>query len=693
MFMRIATSVLAVSIGAWSLVGCAAKNEKMEGRAATASHTSVAADKPLIPRSVLFGNPDRSSARISPDGAHLSFLTAVDGVMNVWVGPIDDPSVARPVTRDTKRGIRQYSWAQNGTHILYIQDKGGDENWHVYSTELVTNRTVDLTPFEGVAARIQEVSHKFPDEILIGINDRVPQLHDLHRVNVRSGAAELIQENAGFIGFLTRDDFSVPMAMRFTRDGGLEILKKGGDGEFAPFMAISAEDAMTTGPIGFDKTGTTLYARDSRGRDTAALVAIDIATGDKRIITSDERADIGGVTQHPTEQTLQAVSINYLRRRWQVLDASIAADFEYLESAAAGEFSISSRTRDDRQWIVAYSGDDGPTRYYHYDRDARKSRFLFSNRKALEQVELAHMQPVVIEARDGLKLVSYLTLPLGAASSDPLRPANPQPMVLLVHGGPWGRDSWRYHPLHQWLANRGYAVLSVNFRGSTGFGKSFVNAGDLQWGRKMHDDLIDAVDWAVKSGIADPKRVAIMGGSYGGYATLAGVTMTPTAFTCGVDIVGPSSLITLMKNIPPYWAPMLPMLTTRVGDPDTEDGRKLLIERSPLTYADKIERPLLIGQGANDPRVTQIESDQLVEAMQRHNIPVTYVLFPDEGHGFRRPENNMSFMAVAEAFLSKHLGGRYEPIGATFKGSSITVPEGAAQVPGLAGALTGGRRE
>ncbi len=371
MFMRTATAVLAVSIGAWSLVGCATTNQTMEGRAATASHASVADSKPLIPRSVLFGNPDRSSARISPDGAHLSFLAAVDGVMNVWVGPIDDPSAARPVTRDTKRGIRRHSWAQNSTHILYVQDKDGDEDWHVYSTEMVTNRTIDLTPFEGVAARIQEVSHKFPDEILIGINNRVPQLHDLHRVNVRNGAAELVQENAGFIGFLTRDDFSVPMAMRFNRDGGMEVLKKDDDGGFAPFMAISAEDAMTTSPIGFDKAGTTLYARDSRGRDTAALVAIDIATGDKRVITSDERADIGGAMQHPTEHTLQAVSINYLRRRWQVLDESIAGDFKYLETAAEGEFSISSRTRDDQQWIVAYTRDDGPLRYYHYDRGAR----------------------------------------------------------------------------------------------------------------------------------------------------------------------------------------------------------------------------------------------------------------------------------------------------------------------------------
>jgi dipeptidyl aminopeptidase/acylaminoacyl peptidase len=290
---------------------------------------------------------------------------------------------------------------------------------------------------------------------------------------------------------------------------------------------------------------------------------------------------------------------------------------------------------------------------------------------------------VVVPASDGLGLVSYYTLPVQSDPDNDGKPAGPLPMVLFVHGGPWARDYWGYDPYHQWLANRGYAVLSVNFRGSTGLGKAFVNAGDHEWAGKMHQDLIDAVDWAVKEGIADPQRVGIMGGSYGGYATLVGLTFTPDKFACGVDIVGPSNLITLLSTIPPYWAPMIEIFTQRVGDHRTEEGRKLLTERSPLSRVDQIKRPLLIGQGANDPRVKQAESDQIVAAMKNHKIPVTYALFPDEGHGFARPENGMAFNAVAEVFLSRHLGGRHEAISEDIRQSSLTVPAGGGDIQGL----------
>jgi dipeptidyl aminopeptidase/acylaminoacyl peptidase len=297
------------------------------------------------------------------------------------------------------------------------------------------------------------------------------------------------------------------------------------------------------------------------------------------------------------------------------------------------------------------------------------------------------MHPVVIKSRDGLELVSYLTLPKGADPDNIGRPKAPLPLVLLVHGGPWGRDSWGYDAEHQLLANRGYAVLSVNYRGSTGIGKEFLNAGNKEWARKMHDDLVDAVRWSIEEKIADPKRVAIMGGSYGGYATLVGLTFTPDLFACGVDIVGPSNLQTLLSTIPPYWAPAMELFKNRVGDPTTDDGKALLAERSPLTHVERIERPLLIGQGANDPRVKKAESDQIVKAMQEKKIPVTYILFPDEGHGFARPENRLAFYAVAEAFLAEHLGGRYEPIGKAFAGSTITCPQGVDGVPGLASAV------
>jgi dipeptidyl aminopeptidase/acylaminoacyl peptidase len=349
---------------------------------------------------------------------------------------------------------------------------------------------------------------------------------------------------------------------------------------------------------------------------------------------------------------------------------------------------VDSRTLDDKKWIVTYVMDNGPVRYYLYDRSKKKADFLFTNNQDLEKATLAKMTPVIIKSRDGLDLISYLTLPSTerATGSTP-RPSKPLPLVLNVHGGPWMRDVWGYSPRHQWLANRGYAVLSVNFRGSTGFGKNFINAANLEYAGKMHDDLIDAVNWATKEKIADPQKVAIMGVSYGGYATLVGLTFTPDVFACGVDVVGMSNLATSLSNFTPYGTPGIEMWKHRCGDHRTEEGRSFLNQRSPLTFADRIKKPLLIGHGANDPNVKQSESDQIVKAMQDKKIPVTYVLFSDEGHGFARPENRMSFNAVAEGFLAQHLGGRYEPIGGDFKGSTISVPTGTAQVPGLADAI------
>jgi dipeptidyl aminopeptidase/acylaminoacyl peptidase len=348
---------------------------------------------------------------------------------------------------------------------------------------------------------------------------------------------------------------------------------------------------------------------------------------------------------------------------------------------------VVSRSLDDTEWIVAFTADNSPLRYYRYDRNVGKAVFLFTDRDKLDGQTLSRMVPAIIKSRDGLDLVSYYTLPSGCDEDGDGYPDHPLPMVLYVHGGPWGRDYWGLDPIHQWLANRGYAVLSVNFRSSTGFGKNFVNAGNLEWGKKMHDDLIDAVNWSVQKGISKAEKIAIMGGSYGGYAALAGLTFTPKTFACGVDIVGPSNLITLLETIPPYWKPVIEQFTKRVGDFRTEAGRKLLQERSPLNYVDRIERPLLIGQGANDPRVKQNESDQIVKAMQTKNLPVTYVLYSDEGHGFARPENRLSFYAIAEAFLAKHLGGGFEPIGQDLLGANLTVPAGVDSIPGLAEAL------
>jgi dipeptidyl aminopeptidase/acylaminoacyl peptidase len=661
------------------------------GHATSAPAAERAAEQPsasstagqLIPRSVLFGNPDKANPQISPDGTQLSFLAPVGGVLNVWVGPADNPAAAKPVTEDRKRGIRSYFWAHTGNHLIYLQDKDGDENWHVYVVDLKKGETRNLTPLEEVRAEVKQVSHKHPEEILIGLNDRNPQLHDLYRFNIVTGQKTLLQKNTGFIDIFADDDYNVRFAVRMTLFGAIEAVKMTESGRWETYTKIDMEDTLTTQPLGFDKTGDCVYMMDSRGRNTAALTRLTLETGELELIAEDPTADLAGAMIHPTEKTVQAAAFTHERKRWQILDSTVAPDFDVLRTVAEGDIEVVSRTLDDRCWIVAYIQDNGPVRYYRYDRREGKPHFLFTNRSALEDLALAEMRPVVIPSRDGLNLVSYLTLPVGADTGRPV------PMVLYVHGGPWARDYWGYNPIHQWLANRGYAVLSVNYRGSTGFGKSFINASNKEWAGKMHDDLIDAVRWAVKGDIADEQRVAIFGGSYGGYATLVGMTFTPEIFACGVDIVGPSNLVTLLNSIPPYWAPVVEMWATRVGDHRTEDGRAFLMQRSPLTYVDRIQKPLLIGQGANDPRVKRAESDQIVNAMQEKNIPVTYVVYSDEGHGFARPENSLSFFAVAEAFLAEVLGGRCEPIGKDFEGSAISVPAGAHYVPGLTEALAG----
>ena len=638
----------------------------------------------LIPRKTLFGNPERTAVTISHDGTRVAWLAPVDGVLNVWVAPVDAIGEAKPVTRDRGRGIRHYLWSYHPGCLLYGQDRDGDENWHVHAVEIETGRTRDLTPYEGVQAIPHGLSDRIPDEVLLGINRRDPQYHDLYRVHILTGESRLVVENdVGAIRLLTDHDFNVRLAAVIPPDGGVQILSRSGSGEWEPFMTIGPEDDVTTGPLHYDAAGRFLYLRDSRGRDTAALVALDTETGAVEPLASDAKADASQTIDHPATHRPQAVAFEYERVTWTVLDQSIAADFERLADGDRGEVRSISRSLDDRTWIVAYDRADGPQAYYRYDRESGSLEYLFSNRPDLEKTVLAPMSSAVVRSRDQLDIVAYYSLPAGTTKDGTDRLTEPLPAVLSVHGGPWARDSWGYDPVHQLMTNRGYAVISVNYRGSMGFGKAFVNAANGEWAGGMHDDLIDVVDWAVEQGIADRDRIAIMGGSYGGYATLVGLTFTPEVFACGVDLVGPSNLNTLLDSVPPYWKPMLGMLRTRVGDNSTADGKRLLAERSPLSRVDRIVRPLLIGQGANDPRVKQAESDQIVAAMTERGIPVTYLLYPDEGHGFARPENNLSFMAVAEAFLARCLDGRHEPVGDDFDGSSIQVKAGAEEVPGL----------
>lgn len=650
----------------------------------------ASAQEGLIPRETIFGNPERASVRISPDGKMISYLAPVDNVLNVWVAPADKPNEARAVTSDTDRGVRQYFWAYTNDRILYLQDRGGDENWQVFSVDVNTKSEICLTPQTGIAAQIVGVSDKFPDRVLLGVNDRGQRMfHDVHSVNIVTGKDEVVLENPGHAGYMYDDNYDPRFAFAYNMDASLAMLKRAGE-SWEPYQTIPGEDSLTTNPVGFNKDASAVYFVDSRGRDTAALISHDLRTGKDRVIFENSRADVSNVLMHPETKEILAVSTDYTRETWHSVGvADIDRDLAYLKSKLKGDVNVAAQSHDNTKWIVADSRDDGPVEYYFFDRskEARTLTYLFANRPALKGLPLAKMHAIEIPARDGQTLVSYLSLPKHTDSDADGRPDKPLPLVLNVHGGPWARDSWGYHPEHQWLANRGYAVLSVNFRGSTGLGKSFINAANGEWSGDMHNDLLDAVEWAVKKKIALRDKVAIYGGSYGGYATLVGLTFTPDVFACGVDIVGPSSLVTLMENIPPYWYPIMPILSTRVGDPSTEEGRQELLARSPITHVQKIKKPLLIAQGANDPRVKQVEADQIVAAMKGNHIPVTYVLYPDEGHGFAKPQNRMSFYAITEAFLSEHLGGRFEPIGDDFSGSSVTVPDGAALVPGLADAL------
>jgi dipeptidyl aminopeptidase/acylaminoacyl peptidase len=611
----------------------------------------------LVPREVLFGNPIKSSPHISPDAQHLAFLAPLNGVLNVWAGNAgDDPDTFGAITNDTVRGIRSYFWAQDSHTILYVQDVGGNENWRIYAVDIESRDVRDMTPFDDVQARIIGTHKDHPDEILVALNRENPQLHDAYHLRLSTGELTRIAKNPGNVtGWIIDADFQLRGATAMLPDGSSQLLLRdpaaGETAEWRLFKAWALDDALTSRPAGFTQDARAIYLVDSTGVNAGRLTLVDIESGHSTVVVEDPQYDVGGVVLHPDTRVLQAVIITRDRTSWQFFDPEFEKDFNRLTDIHPGEISVVGRDREDKVWLVSFYNDINTTHSYLYDRQSREARFLFASQPELDSYSLSPMQPIEIPARDGLTLRGYLSLPVG-------REPTSLPLILNVHGGPWGRDTWGMNPEAQWFSNRGYATLQINFRGSTGYGKNFLNAGNREWGAAMHDDLVDSVEWAVAKGIADPKRVAIYGGSYGGYAALVGATFTPDLFCCAVDIVGPSNLASLISTIPPYWHAMKSLFYLRVGDPDTE--AEFLASRSPLTYVDRIKIPILIAQGANDPRVKQAESDQIVEAMRAKGIPYEYMVFEDEGHGFARPENRLKFYAAAERFLAKHLGGRFE---------------------------------
>ena len=610
----------------------------------------------LVPRHVLFGNPERVSPHISPDGSQLAWIAPREGVLNVWVAPVGaggvDWDAAQAVTDDKDRGVRVFAWARDGRHLLYLQDTGGDENWRLYDVDMATMARRDLTPFDNIQARIIATRKSHRNEVLVAMNRENPELHDVFRLDLTTGELEKLIENPGYAGWLADEDLVVRAAISPLPDGGFDLLvRESADADWRTLLTIGAEDAPASDVLAFSGDGASLLVISSAGTDTGRLTRIDIASGQPEVLLEDPEADVAGAILHPDTREPQIVEVLKDRAEYHVLDPSVEADFKAIRDLHHGDPQLVGRDEADRTWLVAFVDDTGPTSYYAYDRASRTGSFLFDSRPELSQYTLAPMEPFSYQARDGLTVHGYVTFPPDGGRAG-------LPAVVNVHGGPQVRDTWGFDPEAQWLANRGYMCIQVNYRGSTGYGKSFVTAGDREWGAKMHTDLLDAVSYVVEQGWADPARVAIYGGSYGGYAALVGAAFTPDVFCCAVDIVGPSNLQTLLESIPPYWKPMAAGLYRRVGNPETD--QEFLWSRSPLSRARDIRIPLLIAQGANDPRVKQAESEQIVAALKDAGIDYEYMLFPDEGHGFAKPQNRLKFYAAAERFLARYLGGRFE---------------------------------
>jgi acylaminoacyl-peptidase len=628
----------------------------------------------LIPRRTLFDNPTFFGAKLSPDGRLLSWLAPADGVLNIWVSPVDNVAAGQPVTRTKGRPINWQDWSPDGRYIMFLNDENGDENLHLFVVDPGTCELRDLTPFPNIRAMPTHWSHLRPDKIAISLNDRDPRWHDVFLLDLATGERDLIWENRQSFDFVGLDWQLKPRHARSVGSDGTRLWRLD-DGNATPWRDIDFDASWATHVMLFDATGTQLTMRSSIAQDKSALVRVDWSSGDETVLFESARADVTETILNARTFEPEAVVIDPGRQQWTALTPAVAPELALIQARLPGHaFHVQSQTDDDRRWIVMSYTAQQPATYHLLDRDRQTLTELFAARPELKAYRLAPMHAVQAKSRDGLTLVSYLTLP---AEIEGERPPEPLPMVLIVHGGPWARDIFGYRGDHQWLADRGYAVLSVNYRGSTGFGKAFIAASEKEHARKMHNDLIDMVEWSIEEGIAQRDKIAIFGMSYGGLASFVGATFTPEVFCCTVPVVGISNLQTLLESMPPYWASFAETMYRSYGDPRTEEGRKLLAERSPINKVENIKRPMLIFHGANDVRCKVAESDTIVAAMQARNIPVTYIVYPDEGHGFNRPPNRISHVAITEAFFARHLGGACEPIGEDFVGSSHEARAGA----------------
>ena len=620
---------------------------------------------PLIDREILFGNPEIAGAQISPNGQYLAFVKPWKDTRNVYVKGVNEPfSAARLLTSETKRPVAGYFWSRDSKYVFFVKDKDGDENFNVYAVDPGAKpapgadapEARDLTGLKGVQVHIYSLPKNDPDAVYIGLNDRDKAWHDLYRLRLSTGEKTLLRKNTDRIAGWEFDlSGQLRLATRSAENGDTEILRVDSDQLSKIYSCTVFENC---GVARFQKDGKKAYIETNKGADTnlTSLALLDPATGKTELVESDplKKVDFGGALFSEVTDQLLVTSYEDDRERRYFKDKAFETDYKWLQTQLPGkELGAGSRTLDEQVWLVTAYSDTEPGETYLFDRKTHKLTLQFKVRERLPRESLTAMKAVHYKSSDGLEVPAYLTLPKGVAAKN-------LPAIIIPHGGPWARDSWGYNPLAQFFANRGYAVLMPNFRGSTGYGKKFLDAGNLEWGRKMQDDVTWGEKYLVAEGIADPKHIGIMGGSYGGYATLAGVAFTPDIYAAAVDIVGPSNLITLLESIPPYWEAGRKLFQERMGDPNTPEGKKLLTERSPLNSADKIKTPLLVVQGANDPRVNKREADQIVIALRDRGFPVEYIVAPDEGHGFARPVNNMALYMQAEKFLAKYLGGRYQ---------------------------------
>lgn len=618
---------------------------------------------PLIDRELLFGNPEIAGAELSPDGRFLAFLKPWNDTRNVWVKGVAEPfSAARLMTTETKRPIPGFLWTRDGKHICYVKDNDGDENYNVYAVDpsgpvpeghdAPVSR--DLTGLKGVQVHLYSVPKNNPDIVFIGVNDRDKAWHDLYRLQISNGERTLLRLNTEKIaGWIFDLAGTLRLAIHVDDSGEQQVLRVDAEG-FTKIFSCGVFDECN--PVHFHPDARNIYFETNKERDLSALFLLDCTTGNMELVESDPlgRVDFGAPLFSEATDELIGTSYTEDRIRYYFRDPSTEADFRWLEGRFEGrEIERQSITADDRLWLISASGDTEPGEVWLFDRNTRSLEFQYKLRERLPREALAPMQAIRYLSSDGLEIPAYLTLPVGV-------PAEKLPLLVVPHGGPWVRDEWGYNPLAQFFANRGYAVLMPNFRGSTGYGKDFLNAGNGEWGRKMQDDISWGVRYLVDRGIADPDRIGILGGSYGGYAVLAGVAFTPELYRAAVDIVGPSNLMTLLDSIPAYWESGRKIMYARMADPRTPEGKEWMHERSPLHSADRIQTPLMVVQGANDPRVNRAEAEQIVIALRDRGFPVEYLLAPDEGHGFARPVNNMALYMAAEKFLAKHLGGRYQ---------------------------------